>query len=704
MPLSFTRRVNRTLGVDNSGDIVDAAHINELQVALEGITTGAAQIPLPGIEGALGAYGPLNDALADILAMQPSVARADGLPGADDVLAMISAALGTLPAVPDLFAHWDATQIVATDGSRVSSWLDEVSSIDAAQATSGNQPLYVVNGIGGKPSVYFENSRDDALVTGAVAPASDHPTIFLVASMTAPVTGARYAFGTDGHAKNLYFAAPLYWGMQGGTVVNGTTVIDGGEQIVSAQFNDADSFIRANGRQVDGDVGTQTTNPTQFSIGHRTALTAGQGSEGYIGEVLYYDRALTDDEIAVIERYLSVKWGIPVSQQYVWHVDSLNGTALGDGRTVARAMNSLWSAVNDIRQQPPAQASIVVFAPEDTPLRETTDFFTIDTGTTIRMTSRTPGQPWYVYGSQQFTSGWTDAGGGVYSRSLSLTDVAPICWVPTLLDGDGQPTRITTKNTATPTTPDEEEYGYDSGTYYVHLPDDASANSHTIEVVTVINLALVTDNSTLVIQDGVWRGSQGTVVRAGDSSGAVTGAGYVHAIDSTAEYAGDSCWGTSQYVTGMRCVRCYARYATNDGFNHHCHDGDTSPLMELIDCDSSYNKDEGVSPHESTRLIITRGRFHHNAQGGLTAAGSSSVQAFAAEFDNNRMHDSTVSPPSTDIGGITLLETASLSARELYVHDHPGPGIEVYATATFTDLGLNRSGTAYDNALPDEGI
>lgn len=54
MPLSFTRRVNRTLGVDNSGDIVDAAHINELQVALEGITTGALPIALAGIEGALG--------------------------------------------------------------------------------------------------------------------------------------------------------------------------------------------------------------------------------------------------------------------------------------------------------------------------------------------------------------------------------------------------------------------------------------------------------------------------------------------------------------------------------------------------------------------------------------------------------------------------------------------------------------------------
>lgn len=53
MALSFTRKVNISPGIQGSGDIVDAAHINELQVALEGITTGTQPIPLAGIEGAL---------------------------------------------------------------------------------------------------------------------------------------------------------------------------------------------------------------------------------------------------------------------------------------------------------------------------------------------------------------------------------------------------------------------------------------------------------------------------------------------------------------------------------------------------------------------------------------------------------------------------------------------------------------------------
>lgn len=56
MPLSFTRKTNRTLGVPDSGDIIMAEDVNELQEALEDMQLGTLPIALPGIEGALGTY------------------------------------------------------------------------------------------------------------------------------------------------------------------------------------------------------------------------------------------------------------------------------------------------------------------------------------------------------------------------------------------------------------------------------------------------------------------------------------------------------------------------------------------------------------------------------------------------------------------------------------------------------------------------
>lgn len=66
MTLSFTRRVNRTLGVPDSGDVIMAEHVNELQAALEDVSDGTTPIPLAGIEAALGQYGPLVNSLSGI--------------------------------------------------------------------------------------------------------------------------------------------------------------------------------------------------------------------------------------------------------------------------------------------------------------------------------------------------------------------------------------------------------------------------------------------------------------------------------------------------------------------------------------------------------------------------------------------------------------------------------------------------------------
>ncbi|MCH2376444.1 MAG: hypothetical protein MK538_19840, partial [Planctomycetes bacterium] len=61
---------------------------------------------------------------------------------------------------------------------------------------------------------------------------------------------------------------------------------------------------------------------------------------GYIGEILVYDRALTDSEIRLVEQYLGSKWGIALNQEPeeeteagligYWNFDEGEGTVIHD--------------------------------------------------------------------------------------------------------------------------------------------------------------------------------------------------------------------------------------------------------------------------------------------------------------------------------------------------------------------------------------
>lgn len=608
-----------------------------------------------------------------------------------------------LPTIPGLYFHLDAQAITATDGSRIEAWTDTVSGVVASQADTAKQPRYGVTALNGKPGVVFENARNDALVTSTVAPTSLAATVFLVMVGSPPTSGGRYAFGTNQSGtsvRNVYISS-IGLGLQGNPVLSGSITMTR-PRIATALFNGEDSALRVDGTQlISGTTGVATVPPTVFTIGHRHAQTAGNGFEGAIGEVLYYDRALTANECRVVESYLAARWGIPVTTQRTWHVDTVFGTPTGSGRTEATAMDKLSTALASIHAANAQDATIIVYAPETHPIRETAAYHDYKTGGTIRVRPRTPGEKWHLYGSQKFTSGWTSAGGGVYTRAVSIPlDRDPFAYVPTLLDQWGQPTRIFTRNTATPTTPAAGEYGYSGGTYYLHLPGDADPNQHTVEIATAVNLVLVTQGTTVTLTDGVIRGAQSPNVSAGSSGGAETGAGTVYATDCISEYTTEA-WRTGGYVTGMYLTRCIGRYASNDGFNHHCVDGVNAPIMELIDCEGAWNDDEGVSPHETARLILRGGVYHHNGHGGLTSVGSAITQLSGTEFHHNRVLDDNVT--AWDMGGVSILQASKLISTDLYSHDHPGPGVEIDTAggATWTDNGGTRSGTAHGNGAED---
>lgn len=120
MVLSFIRKINMSPGQRDTGDVIDADDINELQLGLERIQAGTVPIPVAGIEAALGEYEPL----ANMRARKPN-------------------ALDFLERDPDLSGGTDYTE-------ELLSWL-----ADAASGSAGSR--YSTDGAGNgdlPPGVY----------------------------------------------------------------------------------------------------------------------------------------------------------------------------------------------------------------------------------------------------------------------------------------------------------------------------------------------------------------------------------------------------------------------------------------------------------------------------------------------------------------------------------------------------------------------
>lgn len=622
-----------------------------------------------------------------------------GVVSQEDLRAAVDAAITQateLPDIPDLFLHFDAQQLDATDGQRLASWTDLVSgTVSLDQADTGKQPKYQLSALNGRPAVVFDTARNDHFVKSGIAGAGLEATVFVVAAKPTPASGNRYLFGSNGSPKNLYHSATDAFGLQGNTNTFTVPAVPDIAQIVAGVFATTGGIARVNGHATSGPVGTMDLAPTGFTIGHRSTLTAGQSFTGPIGEVLYYDRALTANECAAVERYLAHRWGMTITPQKTWYVNALGGNDTFSGRTASQAVATLNRAWKEIEAVGATKATILVHAPESSPLRVPTGVgFRKTDGGTVRIAPMYSGDSWHLYGTQRVTSGWTARGGGVYSVPLTIDGVvtAPFAIVTTLPDADGNPMRVTTKNTATPTTPAAGEYGYSGGTYYLHIPGDVSPAGHTVEVVSVQNVFKVYNpGSTLQIDNGHLHGSQYAVANAGADG--VTG-GTITATDSLAEWSLIAGWGTLGGVTAMTCTRCIGQVSENDGFNHHA-DAGNEALMSLTDCIGRYNKDEGVSPHDDTTLLLVRGEYHHNGSGGFTSVGSAVSTMIGTEFYNNNRIS------TAEGGAVSALETSTIITTDIYVHDNPAVGINVAATATWIDNGGTRSGTANGNGAED---
>lgn len=196
--------------------------------------------------------------------------------------------------------------------------------------TASSAVTYTSNGIGGIPSLTFNGTGSNSVSdpNGKISLSSFYQgsfaqnTIFIVCRPTAmPSSFTRIfidsASGASVSASGIYATNSVHFNLGSvsntATVTNPANFVLGQDYILALYFNNTSSKAYVNNTK-------QTAGNANVSPGSNglSGLTIGSdrngnyGFNGLISEIIIYNRTLKDAERAVIFRYLSAKYKIPV--------------------------------------------------------------------------------------------------------------------------------------------------------------------------------------------------------------------------------------------------------------------------------------------------------------------------------------------------------------------------------------------------------
>ena len=213
---------------------------------------------------------------------------------------------------------------------RVSTWSDSSgTNNNMAQSTAANQPLR--EGYGGQnDKAYFSfDGTSDYLSSDNNCPLTGNDlTIFYVAksnevtSATQRLVGYRDSSGGGSDRLNfgmessgrVYFKA-LDDSSNGGSIVSGFSDVGTVSHIACARIKDTDFSLQYNNNtEVTANYASYSNNDgfnlAPFTIGHIDLGGVGTYWDGEIQEVIVYNRALSESEIAEVRGYLNLKYKI----------------------------------------------------------------------------------------------------------------------------------------------------------------------------------------------------------------------------------------------------------------------------------------------------------------------------------------------------------------------------------------------------------
>jgi len=222
------------------------------------------------------------------------------------------------------------TGVSPSTATNVSTWVDKSGSSNSAAALTGTvqyQPT-ILNSLG---SIYFSGAN----LLSPLSFGTTTPLTFFIVARSSSGSGFNSAIGINSYngqrpnMLNLYQSSSNWWWFSGGTAAtdgNTSTL-----QLSTSRFDINADYWQPGQTQVNIN-GTSytlsTTSPASLYAGGKLIIgstTNGGTSQnefwnGYISEVILYNRTLSITERQVIEGYLAWKWGIqtqlPVGHPY----------------------------------------------------------------------------------------------------------------------------------------------------------------------------------------------------------------------------------------------------------------------------------------------------------------------------------------------------------------------------------------------------
>jgi hypothetical protein len=371
---------------------------------------------------------------------------------------------------------------------------------------------------------------------------------------------------------------------------------------------------------------------------------------------------------------------------YTVYVNTATGSDSNDGLTPSASKLTLASALTAITNNAGGIGRILVTASASAPVQ---GFVSIAAGeVTIEGLN---GVDWYMERSTTLNdSSWVSDGGGVYHHTS--TSSATNWFVRSILTGNGFETRLT-QNSSTPTTPAAGEFGYSGSTLYVRLPGDVNPNTgnggspHIFKRANTAYLLQLTGTAKVSVRGGI--GLYGGTIYQNTSPAAL-----LYLYNCQARYAHGTGSGIQIPMSGgyIYCHGCTSQANANDGFNAQ------ASSMTLVNCDGSYNDDEGASNHNGSGMNIQGGRYHHNFSGGCTAVNSGSqmyLNAVTVDYNGAKAGGGVES------NGINFDVGTSGSVVDCTAQNNTGSGYYCAASAGAVTVTNLTSGTDEGNTLDD---
>jgi len=189
---------------------------------------------------------------------------------------------------------------------------------EASQVLSKWQPKYKKNVINGLPGIKFDGSNDFLLISNGKIYSKNPHTIFVVIKPDkTSSTRSFLAFNikdTDNSNTECYFlngsTGRIVHDDGDSTLFNGND-LKGRNSIISLVLTNSNISLYINGQFIET-VLNSLKSADSLSIGQEYDKNLSRGNfwDGYIGEIMIYDKALSDTERSVVEAYLLKKWKI----------------------------------------------------------------------------------------------------------------------------------------------------------------------------------------------------------------------------------------------------------------------------------------------------------------------------------------------------------------------------------------------------------